>query len=405
MAEMKNFVLNCDVCDARKMKEEDWTSYQQIIINTDIMVVDERSKSILNKLPIVTNMDETIETTEEIHLISHNGQYEITGQSSFPPNTFLCINGSLRIHPGTEEVLKSLYKTCVNGSVICPESLVPYLSKLSVNGSTTCYPDDCILMPAVFSIDKYFPIRAKEKETYYVKDEVLFTDAGIDILSLAKKQAHFITNSLVVAEEYLDSALPMFDENVEVKVVPRDFAFVHGDAELNKALLTQYGPKLYISGSLILKGDSHELLSEIEALHVYGNINLYEDQLEELKKVHAEYRQLNLMKRIKAKILEGKGMATLDQALLDASPDGILYRSCGTLQIKEGVSPAQLLEKVQLENCGYVRCSPEQKTAVEAISQNTGYIDDGQGEAGMAINGILANMTNSKVVNTDYHIL
>ena len=32
MFDKKNYVLNCDICDARKMKEEDYNNYKNMII-------------------------------------------------------------------------------------------------------------------------------------------------------------------------------------------------------------------------------------------------------------------------------------------------------------------------------------------------------------------------------------
>ena len=49
MFNKKNFMLNCDVCDTRKMKEEDYSSYEKMMINAEVMIVNEASKSILNK--------------------------------------------------------------------------------------------------------------------------------------------------------------------------------------------------------------------------------------------------------------------------------------------------------------------------------------------------------------------
>ena len=47
MFDKKNYVLNCDICDARKMKEEDYNNYKNMIINADIVIVSTSSKSIL----------------------------------------------------------------------------------------------------------------------------------------------------------------------------------------------------------------------------------------------------------------------------------------------------------------------------------------------------------------------
>ena len=43
MFEKKNFIVNCDVCDARKIQEESLSGYEQIILNTDFLLVDERA--------------------------------------------------------------------------------------------------------------------------------------------------------------------------------------------------------------------------------------------------------------------------------------------------------------------------------------------------------------------------
>ncbi len=40
MSEKKKFILNCDVCDARKIKEESLSEYEQIIINADLILVE-----------------------------------------------------------------------------------------------------------------------------------------------------------------------------------------------------------------------------------------------------------------------------------------------------------------------------------------------------------------------------
>lgn len=39
MFEKKNYVLNCDVCDTRKMKEEDYKGYEKIMVNVDSYIM------------------------------------------------------------------------------------------------------------------------------------------------------------------------------------------------------------------------------------------------------------------------------------------------------------------------------------------------------------------------------
>ena len=40
MFNKKNYLLNCDVCDTRKIKEEDYSGYEKMMINADIVVVN-----------------------------------------------------------------------------------------------------------------------------------------------------------------------------------------------------------------------------------------------------------------------------------------------------------------------------------------------------------------------------
>ena len=125
MFEKKKLIMNCDVCDTRKIKEEDYSQYESILLNTDIMIVSAESKSILSRLPIVNNTDTILElpSDEKINMKSVNGSYEITGTTVVSENTMLTVNGSLIINPGTEDVLKNYARIIVNGSVKYPESL------------------------------------------------------------------------------------------------------------------------------------------------------------------------------------------------------------------------------------------------------------------------------------------
>ena len=43
--------ITCDTCDARKINEDNYREYEEILISTDEMLVDERSKNILHRLP------------------------------------------------------------------------------------------------------------------------------------------------------------------------------------------------------------------------------------------------------------------------------------------------------------------------------------------------------------------
>ncbi len=408
MFEKKNFVLNCDVCDARKIREEDWTAYEKIILNADLLLVDERSKSILNQLPIISNIDKTMEIDGDIHLISQNGNYEITGSTPVVPNTVICINGNLSIAPGTEEVLKSIYSIHVNGNVICPDSLNPYLGMLSLNGSMDCYPGDYTVMPSHFTIDRYFPLRARQNGRYYAKDTVLLTDTEADIQPLLEKSIRFKTSRFVVAQKHLEAAVSMFDENVALTVVPSGFVFVDGDVELTDSLLAKYGKSLYIYGHLTLPKDSLPLLSQIEKLYVDGNVNLYKEQLEAFRKIPAQYQELCVIADTQsdARVIENKIRTKIDSSILDASPNGLICRNCASVSIQDTVTVDRILDTLQLENCASVYCSPAQRSAVETVSQNVAVIQDGEDTEGApSLVGLFNDLLHSRIVNSDSYIL
>lgn len=398
----KNFVLNCDICDARKIKEEDWQSYEKILINSDIILVDDRSKSVLNALPIMTNVDETLEVSGEINLVTQNGNYEISSSTSFLPNTLLCVNGMLSITPCTEESLKNLLKIHVNGDVRYPKSLSSHMGALKVNGSMHCYPDDCIQLNNTFVIDTYFPLRAKENGRYYAENAVILADTSINARSLVEKNIHFLTKKLLIAEELLEASISMFDENVEITVIPAGFTFVNGDCELDEKLIRKNGSRIYVNGSLTLNEESSQLFSRIDALHIRGNVNLFEEQVEAFSQLTAEYGQLSIIS--KARIIENKPFATLDTAVLKASPDGVIYRNCASIKIKKDVSADLLLEKVQIENCATLQCSPDQRGIVELISQNVATINDGENN-GMNPADMLKDLLHSRIVNADQYVL
>ena len=310
------FVLNCDVCDARKVKEEALSGYEKIIINADTILVNDHAREVLSCLPLICNANGTLEPEGDVNLISHNGSYEINGSTAMPENMVLCINGSLTIRPGAKEALSSLYSVSVNGSLLCPVSLSAYLSRFHVNGSTECYPDDCIVLDAEFTPDAWFAPRARQERHYFVASRLRLTESGLDVSALAQKKVRFITPSALVPEEKPADAVRLFDETVKL---------------------------------------------------------------------------------------------TVDDALLDASPDGVSIRNCGLLRIHNSVSAERILELVSTDCCGCILCSPQQKGAVELVSRNAGFIGNRKEEArengGDGFPGLLKQLIGTKVTNADLYVL
>ena len=99
------------------MKEEDYSGYEKMMINTDLAIVSPSSKSILNRLPLTLNHDCTMEFEDDakIELQAINGSYEITGTTALHEHTLLSVNGDLTIYPGTEESLQNTASLHLSG--------------------------------------------------------------------------------------------------------------------------------------------------------------------------------------------------------------------------------------------------------------------------------------------------
>ncbi len=412
MFEKKNFVLNCDVCDARKIKEENLAGYEKIVINADVILVDERSREVLNRLPMLCNTDEMLDVEGEVAAVSVNGNYEIGSDTAYTERTVLCVNGNLSVRAGSQKAFDNMVKICVNGSARYPESMAPYMNRLAVNGSVHCIPDDCIELKPVFVIDKYFPLRAKQDGKYYVEHKVKLTDADVDVQALTDKNVHFVTKCFLVREDRVPQTIVMFDDNVELDVVPAGFAYVGEDVELSEALLGKYGTKLYIDGDLTLRGGSENLFDRVEKLQVNGDIRLLKRQAEAFAKVDASYKELIF---IKGRQISNKALVVVDETLLTASPDGVEIENCAVLKVNKAVSPEVILEKFSVKNCAQVFCSKEQRSALQLICTNVARISDGEpqeegdgqnGEKGIGgVLGLLKEAAGSKVVNADSYIL
>lgn len=410
MSEKKKFILNCDVCDTRKIKEESLAGYEQIVVNADLLLVDERSRDVLHRLPLVCNADAMLDVEGEVAMISTNGRYELSGDTVFGKKTVICVNGELSVRPGTEKVMENILKICVNGSARYPESMAPFLDRMMVNGEARCIPDGCIKLKPKFVIDKYFPLRAKQDGKYYVDRKVVLTDQEVDIKTLTDKNVHFVTERFLVREELAPQAIAMFEESVEMDVIPSGFAYVGEEAELNETLVQRYGKRIYIDGNLILSSGSERCFDKVEKLLVNGNVHLLERQAEAFAKVDASYRKLLFTK---GRHVSTKALIVVDERMLEASPDGVEIGNCAVLKVDKNVKPKLIMEKLSVKNCAQVFCSGEQKSALHLVCKNVAKIidwekqEDEEREDGEddGILGVPKKAANSKIVNADTYLL
>ena len=407
MFNQKNYLLNCDVCDTRKMKEEDYSGYEKMMINTDLVIVSPSSKSILNRLPLTLNHDCTMEFEDDakIELQAINGSYEITGTTAVHEHTLLSVNGDLTIYPGTEESLQKYERIHVNGSVTCPKSLEGCLTKLSANGSVSVYPDDCVILDDTFIVDKYFPLRAREGRKYYVKDMVIVQDKSADMEKLVQKNVQFITRQLIVPEEMAEACVELFDEKAEFTVTPAGMTLHYGDAVLNEQLVEKDGDCIYVYGNLTIPDNANlrALSDSITKLTVKGNVTLKKNQAEDFKKLNAEYSELTF--KWEGRLIENKISIKIDKTLLESSPDKVLVRSTAAAKIAPDITPELILDRLVIENCAKVSCSEEQESAVAAVSQNIAAIVKESSKELSEMSGGFDDLLSTKVINADSYIM
>lgn len=411
MSEKKNLMINCDVLDTRRMKEEDYAHYEQIVVNADLVLVSEASKSILAHLPLTLNHDKTVELPDDepVELRTVNGVTELSGDAVMTGRTMLIANGVLRVRPGAEKALEQYVSIDVNGVVECPKSLEGYFARANVNGRIEAYPDDCVLLKRNFTLDEYFPLCAKADTHYYAR-QITFKNVSVDVSALAKKNVRFACKHFIVPEELVETAAPLFDEQAECTVVPRGMTLISDEVVLSEAFLRKHGAKLFIYGDASVDPDDRDgaIFARLEKLIVKGTLRVTKRQETALAELDAEYDELEITK---GRCIENMAKARVDAALLGASPDGVKIVNAGTVVIAGDVTAEMILEKLALENVGTVECSEAQESAAAAVSENVGHIgasgeDDGADDspAGALID-MVKNAAETKFVNADRYVM
>ncbi len=388
MAEEKVFRLNCDVCDARNMREDEFEGYDRAEICADIIFMNERSRKLFERCRVSLSADLALDLgDEDVDVQIKNGAAEIKSGSAGEKKSVLIVNGMLSIAPGTQETLKQYAAIIVNGMLSCPKSLEPCLGKTVVNGKTEYYPDDCIILKKRAVIDRYFPVRAAEQAKYYAAKKVIMTDKELDAQALLQKGVRFVTPRVLVTEALAQSVLPMFDMETDIKVVPDSCCYMEGDVCLEEALVHKSGGRLYVDGDLILKKESGSLLGRMEYLSVDGSAKLPECLRAAFLESDAEYERILVQKENR---VERKLSITVDQEMLKGYTGGICFEQCVKVRIGETVSAAQIRELLQFVNCAEVSCTGEQRSAVELVSENVAKISvpDDAAEKALEENGV-----------------
>ena len=402
--EKKKLVVNAAICDARNVSESVLESYESIQINAANVLVSQESKELISKYNVTMNTAGVMEAPTDAELMVQNGKYEITDDTVLSKPVILVVNGSLDIKTGSEEVLEKFISIIVNGTVSYPSDIKDKLPVMRVNGSTESYPSDAIRLKSKFIMDKIFIMRAKNAK-YYARDKVIMADESLDVSSLVDSGVSFVTKKAIIAENILEKALPLFDEEVEIQVIPAGYNYI-GSELLTDVLIRKYGDSLYVDGDLRINLDSENALNKLSKLKVKGTVFIANKLVDKFNEVDAEYTNIKI---IKGFIIEDKANVTIDKRKINKHEDGITVLDCGMVYIKDDISADEIEEKLQFMDCGLIFCHEDQKYAVELVSEDVGHIDD-SGKGKLAGIGEILKETGlfdkeAKVINAAVHVM
>jgi len=375
----KKLMINAAVCDARNVSESTLEAYEKIVINAALICVSDETKELMSRYNVNMNSSEIIEVPAGAEIMVENGTYEISVNTVMTKPTVLIVNGSLEIERGSQQALEKFLSIIVNGCASYPSEMKEQLSSLKINGTTECYPGDAIRLKSSLVMDKTFIIRAKEAR-YYVKDKIVIADGSLDVSALVEKGTTFKTNQVIIADNLLEKALTLFDEEVDIKIIPEGFTYVCG-AVLNDALIQKNGDKLFIDGDLTINIQSENALNKLTCVKVNGTVLIVEKLMDRFQKLNLEYDKIKI---IKGKILEDKIDINIDKRMIIKHEDGITVSDCAMVHLHEDITPDEIEEKLEFIDCGCIFCYPEQRCSVELVSQDVGRIED-SGKKGLSI--------------------
>lgn len=406
---MNDLIINCEICDIRSLNPENYKQYNKIAVNTELVLSNSRGKASLCDLNISFNAEEFLELNDDmnIEISSVNGSYSIAGDTYAKSNTMLIVNGSLYIAPNAKGALQSFFKITVNGSILCAESLAPFLSHVSANGSISFYPDNYTVLSDNFIIDKYFPLTAADKGKYFIQNVAKIKDKSVDLSLLAKKQVRFKTKKLILPEEKIDEAIPLFDNGTRFTIIPTGFSLVDSSVKLDENLIKQNGRKIFVNCNLDARNDFSSFISEIDELIVNGKVIVTQKTKDAFDSLNAKYNKYEISKSV---VIRDKPSVNLNNQLLKLSCDGVSIVNCAFLTISEDVSPHDILNLVELCNIAQVSCTKEQEAAIMIIGKNVAKTITNQ--SAVQIEEIDSNplaavskSLNAKIINTDKFIM
>lgn len=384
MEPKKFFVVNAATCDTRNVQESTLAAYTKTILNSALVLVSPASKALLDQYNVLVNAPQTLELDEDVQVLKINGRTEIKPGPAQPAGKqALVVNGTVDIAPGSEDLLSNYCVIQVNGSLSCPESIAGRLSMVKLNGAMETYPDGCIRLKRTAVLDRTFHLRARQDARYFAAKRIVALDPAIAFDKLTEKNIQFVTKSLLVAEGLAEAAIPLFDEQTDITILPDGCSYVDDSATLDAALLRRHGGKLYIDGSLTINKDSAPYLAQITFLHVNGDLLVSKTLVDAVGGIDAAYNALCVMG---GTVLTDRIDVNVDRTMLEQAEDGLSLTDCVNVKIAKDVPPELLRERlISITDCVNVFCTGEQQGAVELVATD---VDNIGGEDGSEDGGV-----------------
>lgn len=359
-------VITCSTCDTRKVTEESLSAFEKITIHASDVLVSPESKLLLDRYGVEIHCADILEVPGDCVSRTVNGIAAITPTDAAGPATILQVNGRLDIAPGAQETLKRYVKIHVNGMVSYPASLEGHLPMLELNGSTTCYPDDAVILKNNTSIDHIFLLRAKDR-LYWSPNRLICTDLTLDTAALRAKGARFTARKALIAESLLEGMVDLMDDRTDIVPVPDGTKVLTDDVALTVNLLKKTGRKLYVLGDV--KVEDTAALEDVEYLYVEGAVTVSEDQKDLAEqKVEAE-EGVKVLKATGARVIEDRD-DTVEVTPWMLDQGSLHIQDCDTVWIDPAITPERILDRLTIEDCDSVCCAPAQKGAVSFVCED-----------------------------------
>lgn len=365
---MKNLKVEAAVLDLRHLSEETLASYEKIEMEAALVLTGPDTEALLAKhsVELSAAMTQRCDVDTAVNMV--NGKMTLSAARKPEGPVVLIVNGKLDIAPDAADTLRAYEKIVVNGKALCPESLAGLVTeKCTINGKLSVYPDDAVVLKGNVKLDKLFLLRAQNR-LYWTEKRFVAVDPKLDAEALAAKGARFVAPSAIVTEQFVETLAPLFDDDVELAILPEGAVLVDDDLTLDAKALRRYGSKLYVTGDVTVAPDAAEALAQMEYLHIDGDATLPAALEEAFYAIpEAEYGEVRVLR---GKLYNGSMNAKIDAGVLALDPDGVSCIDCAVVTLDEGLTPEEIMAKLRLDSCAVVRCTAAQEAAVNAVAKD-----------------------------------